>query len=297
MTVHRVKVCKCTHPVDWHDPKTGRCLYGNEHIFGGCTCVRFVKRGRGALLTASTPSPTPTASSSLAAAVEDAIRALEHLRAALVAAPSIVSVSRPPSTLPASTSSEPVTVSGGGRLKRRPIASTSTGGPFSLTSFSTAKLSTGERRVLIALAQHPEGLTKSQIAILSGYKFRGSTLRNILSSLRTSDLLGGDDRIVITEHGRKSLGEFERLPTGDAIVSYWKRRCGKCPSSVLDAIVAAHPQCVARHELPAMTGYNEGSTLRNAVAKLRQLELIVGRSELTLTDAFASAAISPGRSS
>ena len=62
-------------------------------------------------------------------------------------------------------------------------------------------------------------------------------------------------------------------------------------------LVAAHPQCVARHELPAMTGYNEGSTLRNAVAKLRQLELIAGRSELTLTDAFASAAISPGRSS
>jgi hypothetical protein len=77
------------------------------------------------------------------------------------------------------------------------------------------KLSSGERRILTALAQYPEGRSKVQVAILSGYAPNGGGFNNYLSGLRTRGFIQGNgDRLTITQAGIQALGSWEPLPTG-----------------------------------------------------------------------------------
>ena len=54
------------------------------------------------------------------------------------------------------------------------------------------KLASGERRILIALAQYPMGRSKVQVALLTGYAATGGGFNNYLGALRTRGLIEGD---------------------------------------------------------------------------------------------------------
>ena len=293
MTVHRVKVCRCTHPIDIHDPESGRCLYGKDHLFGGCTCVRFKKRGR----ETDRIRPVPP----LVVAVEDAMRALAGLRDALVVASGTFTISLPAVETSSTKPMLPISrsVSSTSALVSDVVpAAVRVPKPIGVKpkEMSTSTLTKRERLVLTYLAQNRCGLTKPQLAIMTGYKSGGSTLRNLLSNLRTAQLLDGSDRIAITVTGLGALGAFEPLPKGAQLVAYWKDFCGRCPATLLDLILAAHPSRVSRRELSTATRYEEaGSTLRNALSKLRTLELIEGRDDFGLVEAFARAAVQGAR--
>jgi hypothetical protein len=63
------------------------------------------------------------------------------------------------------------------------------------------KLASGERWILTALAQYPEGRSKVQVAVLTGYAATGGGFNNYLGALRSRGLLQGDgDRLSITEY-------------------------------------------------------------------------------------------------
>src|SRR6266851_3035742 len=53
------------------------------------------------------------------------------------------------------------------------------------------KLSAGERRILTALAQYPEGRSKVQVAVLAGYAATGGGFNNYLGALRSRGLIEG----------------------------------------------------------------------------------------------------------
>src|SRR5713101_6149100 len=148
------------------------------------------------------------------------------------------------------------------------------------------KLSSGERRILTAVAQYPQGRSKVQVAILSGYAPNGGGFNNYLGALRTRAFIQGNgDRLTITEAGIEALGSWEPLPTGSALIDYWRNRLGKAERLILEALTQEYPDALTKEEVAAKAGYEaNGGGFNNALGRLRTLELVLGRGELRASD-------------
>jgi uncharacterized protein len=148
------------------------------------------------------------------------------------------------------------------------------------------KLAAGERRILTALAQYPEGRNKVQVAVLTGYAATGGGFNNYLGALRSRVLIQGDgDRLTITEAGIQALGSWVPLPAGSALIDYWRNRLGKAERLILEALTQAYPAGLNKEEVAARAGYEaKGGGFNNALGRLRTLDLVQGRSELKASD-------------
>jgi hypothetical protein len=144
------------------------------------------------------------------------------------------------------------------------------------------KLSSGERRILSALAQYPQGRSKVQVAVLTGYAATGGGFNNYLGALRSRGLLEGDgDRLTITEAGMQTLGSWEPLPTGSGLIDYWRARLGKAERLILETLTQVYPDALTKEDVAAKAGYEaNGGGFNNALGRLRTLELVEGRGEL-----------------
>jgi uncharacterized protein len=135
----------------------------------------------------------------------------------------------------------------------------------------------GLRRMLVALAQRPQGLTGRQIGIRAGLSSRSGTFSNYLSQGRKSGWIADMGSIkVITPEGIQALGDYDPLPTGRALADYWLRELGQSGAArILRALLDAYPdrltdgQIGERAEISPKSG-----TYSNYLSKLRGLELI-----------------------
>jgi hypothetical protein len=154
------------------------------------------------------------------------------------------------------------------------------------------KLSSGERRILAALAQYPQGRTQVQVAVLTGYAATGGGFNNYLGTLRSRGLIeGSGDRLTITEAGIQALGSWEPLPTGSALIDYWRGRLGKAERSILEALAEVYPAALTKEEVAAKAGYEpNGGGFNNALGRLRTLELVHGRGEIRASENLFNAA-------
>lgn len=150
------------------------------------------------------------------------------------------------------------------------------------------KLSRAEQRILTALAQYPQGRTKNQVAMLAGYAVNGGGFSNALSSLRTSALIeGGPDRLRILPAGMSSLGPFDPLPTGRALLAHWYGQLSKAERKALEAVAEVYPRSLSKVQVANRAGYEaNGGGFNNALSRLRTLELISGKAEIKASDAF-----------
>jgi len=148
------------------------------------------------------------------------------------------------------------------------------------------KMPLAERKILTALARHPEGLHKSQVAILTGYAVSGGGFNNALSALRSRGRLTGRDVLKIADPGRAALGDGEPLPApGPALVQAWGARLGKAERLIVQALAQAHPGGLTKEQLGAATGYEPaGGGFNNALSRVRTLALVEGRGELRASD-------------
>ena len=138
----------------------------------------------------------------------------------------------------------------------------------------------GELTVLTAIAQHPNGVTREQLSVLTAYK--RSSRDTYLQKLRAAGYVDSSgDRIVATESGLAMLGgDFEPLPTGANLRAYWLGRLPEGERKVLAIILDAYPQSVAREAIDDQTGYKRSSR-DTYLQKLRARELIIaGRHEV-----------------
>jgi len=144
------------------------------------------------------------------------------------------------------------------------------------------KLSSGERRILTALAQHQQGRSKVQVAVLTGYAATGGGFNNYLGALRSHGLIQGDgDKLNITEAGIQALGSWDPLPMGSALIDHWRSRLGKAERLILETPTQVYPAALSKEEVAAQAGYEaSGGGFNNALGRLRTLELVHGRSEL-----------------
>jgi len=147
------------------------------------------------------------------------------------------------------------------------------------------RLPKAQRAILSVLAQHGHRTT-TQVALLTGYSHKSGGFRNSLSSLRSAELIEGRGDIDITPEGLRVLGHYEPLPTGPALIEWWKReQLGKAESAILDVLVEHWPAAVAVDFIAEATGYSATSGgFRNSLSRLRSLQLAAGRGELAVAD-------------
>jgi hypothetical protein len=147
----------------------------------------------------------------------------------------------------------------------------------------TPKLKRAERAVLNVLAQYNER-TVRQVATITGYTSSGGGFRNALSLLRSLGYIEGRDPVSITESGLEAAGEVEVLPTGRALLDHWliqlKR---KAEREVLQVLWDAYPDELDAETIAERTPSRyepSGGGFRNALGKLRTLELVEGHGML-----------------
>lgn len=118
----------------------------------------------------------------------------------------------------------------------------------------------GERTILIAVAQYPEGATRDQLSVLTGYKrsSRDTYLQRLSSAGYVEAVAGGWVRP--TDAGIAALGsDYEPLPQGEALQDYWRAKLPEGERRVLDVLVAAYPDAVPREQIDEQTGYKRSS--------------------------------------
>ncbi len=121
-----------------------------------------------------------------------------------------------------------------------------------------APLAVGERTILIAVAQYPEGITREQISILTSYK--KSSRDTYLSKLRAAGRVElGGEQVVATAQGIRDLGDFERLPTGRALLEFWMQKLPLGEKRIFEAIVNVYPKGIAKTAIDDATGYKKSS--------------------------------------
>ena len=153
-------------------------------------------------------------------------------------------------------------------MQQRPVPAART----ALGNGTGASLPKGERACLIAAAQHAEGVTRTQMTVLTGYK--RSTRDAYIFRLREKGYVEAGERIIATELGIAALGaDYEPLPTGRALQDHWLSSLPEGERRILGLLIGAYPETVERRVLDDATGFKR-STRDAYLARLRNRELI-----------------------
>lgn len=151
--------------------------------------------------------------------------------------------------------------------------------PARVVSADGARLGRAETAILTAAVQRrPGSSSRAQLSVLSGYSIKSSSFSNAIGKLRSLGLIvgTGDDNRA-TDSGLSALGDFEPLPTGDALVRRWMDQLGKAEATLLRVFVQHYPHDVDKDTASIESGYSvTSSSFSNALGKLRTLELIKG---------------------
>jgi hypothetical protein len=136
----------------------------------------------------------------------------------------------------------------------------------------------GRKRMLTALAQRPQGLNHTQLAIRTGMSSKGGTFQKYLGELRTAGWVeGGRDRLCITQEGLKALGSFQPLPMGKALLDHWVAELGGGKARILEVLAHNYPNELSAEQVSAETGMTmTGGTFQKYLGELKTLELITG---------------------
>jgi len=160
--------------------------------------------------------------------------------------------------------------------------------PRAAAAEGDVKLGKTERSILSVLAQHGPR-THNQLALLTGYSAKASTIGVALGKLRRIGFVLDGQPITATADGIDWIGDdYEPLPTGADLIDYWRNKFGKTERVVLDAIIDAWPNNTSQAEIAEATGYSPtASTIGVALGRLRKVEVVDG---WRLSDDFADSA-------
>jgi hypothetical protein len=151
-----------------------------------------------------------------------------------------------------------------------------------------ARLGKTERSILSVLAQHGPR-THDQVALLTGYSRKASTIGVALGKLRKVGYVEPGQPITATTQGIEWLGDaYEQLPAGEALIDYWRNKFGLTEQRVLDAVLDAYPGETSQAEIAEVTGYSPtASTIGVALGRLRKVGVV---EKWRISDDFVAAA-------
>jgi hypothetical protein len=147
----------------------------------------------------------------------------------------------------------------------------------------------GEKACLICIAQQPNGATREQLTVITGYK--RSSRDAYIQRLREKGYVDPQgDRLLPTAEGVAALGaDYEPMPTGVALREFHLQRLPEGERRVLEMLISAYPGQVARDEIDKATNYKRSS--RDAYLQrlsARQLIATVGRGEVRASEELFS---------
>ena len=124
---------------------------------------------------------------------------------------------------------------------------------------SDAALPPGEHATLTAALQYPDGLDRKRLGILTGYK--RSSRDAYIDRLRKKELVTVNGTFLFpTDAGRSALnGSFEPLPTGVALIEYWRAKLPDGERATLEVLIEADGKDVERERIDEVTGYKRSS--------------------------------------
>jgi uncharacterized protein len=160
------------------------------------------------------------------------------------------------------------------RPSARPPSDTLSSGPGDA---SVGK--SGLRRMLIALAQRPQGLTRRQLGLRARVSAKGGSFDTYLSKARVNGwVISEGERVVITDAGITALGSYEPLPEGEALLQHYLNEFGSSGAArMLRALADTYPNTLSRAELSEASGVSAaGGSFDTYLSRLRTLELVDG---------------------
>lgn len=136
----------------------------------------------------------------------------------------------------------------------------------------------GLRRMLIALAQRPQGLSAGQLGTRAGLSSSSGTFGTYLGKARSLGWIdGARERLAITDAGLAALGSYDPLPTGVDLQAYWLKELGGGAARMLEVLIQFYPRSLSADELGEQAGLSAASgTFGTYLGKLRTLELVIG---------------------
>jgi hypothetical protein len=144
---------------------------------------------------------------------------------------------------------------------------------------SEVSLGIGERRCAIAIAQHPNGVTREQLTTLTGYKrsTRNTYLQRLLAANLIDEISG---RFLINDAGVAWLGnDYELLPTGSQLQDYWIRKLPEGESRIFQIVLGRPEEGISREQIGELTGYKR-STRNTYLQRLAARELVTISGEM-----------------
>lgn len=151
--------------------------------------------------------------------------------------------------------------------------------PTELDANGKAKIVAGLRRIMIALAQRPQGLTYRQIGVRAGISTKGGTFSTYMSRARQEGWIvdEGETR-KLTQQGLAALGHYDPLPQGSELAEYWIRELGGGAARMLRVLIDHYPNPMDGAKLGELAGVSHaGGTFSTYLSRMRGLELITGK--------------------
>lgn len=121
-------------------------------------------------------------------------------------------------------------------------------------------LGIGEKKILGAIAQQDDGMTREHITVVTGYKrsSRDTYLQRLMARGLVSSNAAGT--ILATQEGIDYLGDdFERLPIGSELQSHVLAKLPIGEKKILEILIGAYPDSVERDLISEQTGYQRSS--------------------------------------
>lgn len=129
----------------------------------------------------------------------------------------------------------------------------------------------GERQVLIAIAQQPNGMTREHITVQTGYK--RSTRDAYIQRLFQKGYVKVGERVWIRQEGIDALGnDYEPLPTGAELLGYHLRKLPDGEAKILELVYKNH--ALVREIISEFTGFKR-STRDAYIQRLATRQLVV----------------------
>lgn len=167
----------------------------------------------------------------------------------------------------------------------RPIPPSSVSAASQLPPSQTTddvSIGSGERAILMVLAQAGRPRSCAFVGLQSGYAATGGTFLTYLSRLRKKGLVEGrGDAIAITPAGQRVVGPIAPILTVQGRIAFWREQIGDGERKILEVLIEDYPQAVAKDALGSRSGYEaSGGTFLTYLSRLRTRGLVEGRDEL-----------------
>lgn len=125
----------------------------------------------------------------------------------------------------------------------------------------------------------------AQVAFIAGYSHKSGTWSTYLSRLRLFGLIEGRGDLVLTEAGSTAASDPDVPPSGEQLREVVLAKVNGPLARILSPVIEAYPKGLSHADAAERAGYSaQSGTWSTYLSRLRSLDLIAGRGELTASE-------------